>query len=68
MRTNACGITANQATNGSETKTIWRTPIETVSRNRASSFCAANRESDGNSTVPMVTAKMPCGSWYRRNA
>ena len=66
--TNAAGITANQATNGSETKIIWRTPIETVSRNRLSSFCAANRESDGKRTVPMVTAKMPCGSWYRRNA
>ena len=67
-RTNACGITANHTKNGSETNTIWRTPSETVSRKRAVSFCAANRESDGNSTVPIVTAKMPCGSWYRRKA
>ena len=31
------------------------------------SFCAAKRESVGNRMVPMVTAKIPCGSWYRRN-
>jgi hypothetical protein len=66
--TKAMGMTANQATNGSETNTIWRTPSDTVSRKRVSSFCAANRESDGKRTVPMVTAKMPCGSWYNRNA
>jgi hypothetical protein len=27
------------------------------------SFCAANRESVGKRIVPMVTAKIPCGSW-----
>ena len=56
-------MTANHATNGRLTNTIWRTPSETVSRNRPMSCCAANRDSDGNSTVPMVTAKIPCGSW-----
>ncbi len=61
-------MTTNHATNGSDTKTICRTPMETVSRKRTSSCSAANSESDGNSTVPMVTAKMPCGSWYRRKA
>ena len=30
-------------------------------------FCAAKRDSVGNRIVPMVTAKMPCGSWYSRN-
>jgi hypothetical protein len=61
-RTTGAASTVNQARNGSETKTIWRTPIESVSRKRPMSFCAANRESDGNSTVPIVTAKIPCGS------
>jgi len=55
-------MTANHAMNGSETKTIWRTPIATVSRKASGRCSAAKRDSEGNSTVPMVTAKMPCGS------
>ncbi len=53
----------NQARNGSETKTICLTPIDSVSRKRSMSFRAAKRDSDGNRIVPMVTAKIPCGNW-----
>ncbi len=67
-RTIGAASTMNQATNGSETKTVCRMPVESVSRKRPASCWAMNRERDGKSTVPMVTAKMPCGRVYSRKA
>ena len=39
-----------------------RIPSPTVRRNPSWSPAALNRDSAGNSTAAMATAKMPCGS------